>query len=341
MEAVAMRILLVDDDTFFTELISSSLSEMGLDDLTIAHSAEEALDLIKTQRLPFDCFLLDIMLDGMDGIELCQQLRARRASKAAPIIMITASTDTPLMTRAFDAGATDFLRKPLDHVELVGRIKTAMMLVDSARNEKRGRHALRALISFSSDFDLIDLSERVCFPDINGMVDYYQIENRLLRMQDGLFQMHLFRVQVRDFATINKRTERAHVMQQLHAIAATISQAVTVRNFMLAYLGDGTFVCCVIGRHSMVPDLFQAKLRHSAEDVLQSLPSCRDVDVVLDVSEISTKRILSRNQALTLLAHELDMVKAEQPESLPEVDAIESRIFTTIEEHELKLQASS
>ncbi|WP_322866640.1 PleD family two-component system response regulator [Aquicoccus sp. G2-2] len=335
-----MRILLVDDDTFFTDLISSSLAEMGLDDLTIAHSAEDALDLIESQRLPFDCYLLDIMLGGMDGIELCQQLRARRASQAAPIIMITASTDSPLMARAFDAGATDFLRKPLDHVEVVGRIRTAMMLVETTRNEKRGRHALRALISYSSDFNLIDLSERVCFPDINSMVDYYQIENRLLKMQDGLFQMHLFRVRVRNFSTLNKRTERAHVLQQLHAISATISQAVSAQNFMLSYLGQGSFVCCIIGRHSMVPDLFQAKLRHSAQDALSNVPSCKGVDVVLDVSEVSTKRILSRTAALSLLSRELEMVSSGQPPMLPEVRAIEERIFTAIDEHEHKLLAS-
>lgn len=332
-----MRILLVDDDTIFTELMSNRLAELGLDQITIAHSAEDALRLVEEQRLPFDCYLLDIMLGEMDGIELCRELRKRRDCRAAPIIMITSGVEAPLMERAFKAGATDFMRKPLDHTELVGRIRTAMQLVETTRNEKRGRHALQALISFASDFNLIDLTERVCFPDVNGMVDYYQIENHLLRMQDGLYQMHLFRVRVRDFTALNKRTERAKVMQQLHAISATISQTVTARRFLLAYIGRGRFVCCVIGRHSMVPDMFQARLRQNAQEALKHLPASGDLDVRLDVSEISSKRILSRSAALSLLADELEEATAVRSAALPEVDMIENKIFSMIEEEERKL----
>lgn len=335
-----MRILLVDDDTVFTDLITSELAELGIDDLTIAHSAEDAVNIVEDQRIPFDCYLLDIMLGEMDGIELCQHLRNRRECRAAPIIMITASTEEHLMERAFQAGATDFMRKPLDHPELVGRIQTAMLLVKAARNETRGRHALRALISFASDFNLIDLSERACFPDVNGMVDYYQIENRLLKMKDGLYQMHLFRVRVRDFATLNKRTERSSVMQQLHTISAAISQTVTARRFQLSYIGQGVFVCCIIGRHSMVPDLFQARLRQNAQDALQHLPDT-EADklpkITLDVSEISSRRILPRNAALTLLNRELEAAASGNITTLPEVDMIEHKIFSMIEEEEQKL----
>ncbi len=335
-----MRILLVDDDTIFTDLISSKLAELGLDDITIAHSAEDALSVVENQRVPFDCYLLDIMLGEMDGIELCQHLRSRRDCRVAPIIMITSSNEAHLMDRAFKAGATDFLRKPLDHAEMVGRIQTAMLLVKTTRNETRGRHALRALISFASDFNLIDLSERACFPDVNGMVDYYQIENRLLKMEDGLYQMHLFRIRVRNFATLNKRTERANVMQQLHAISAAISQTVTARRFQLAYIGQGIFVCCIIGRHVMVPDLFQARLRNNAQEALQQLPDAsaeKAMEVKLDVSEISSKRILSRNVALSLLTKELESAATPQTSTLPEVEMIEHKIFSMIEEEEQKL----
>ncbi|MCV2894236.1 response regulator [Lentibacter sp. XHP0401] len=336
-EAVTMRILLVDDDPIFTALITEKLAEMDLDEITVAYSAEDALDLVARERVPFDCYLLDIMLGGMDGIELCTQLRNRRECRAAPIIMITSGTEERFMERAFEAGATDFLRKPIEQTEIVGRIKSAMQLVETLKKEKQGRHALRALISFASDFDLIDLTERVRFPEVDGMVDYYQIENSFLRMKEGLYQMHLFRVRVRNFTALNNKSKRADILQQLQAISATISQTATAQRFQFAYIGRGCFVCCVIGRHYMIPDLFQLRLRQNATQALQNLPACDSLDVKLDVSEISSKRILSREDALTLLSKELQAVTAGASAILPNVDTIEHQIFSLIKEEGQKL----
>lgn len=332
-----MRILLVDDDRIFTDLLSSSLSARGLDDVTLAHSAEEALELVESQRVPFDCFLLDIMMDGIDGVELCSRLRQRRECRSAPIIMITSADAARHMERAFQAGATDFMRKPLDLAEMSGRINTAMLLVESTKKEQRGRVALRTLISYASDFNLIDLSQKVCFPDINGMVDYYQIENHLLRLKDGLYPLGLFRVQIRGFPKLNKRTERSTVLQQLHAISATIAETITDQRFLLSYIGHGRFVFCVIGRCTLVPQLVQSRLRANARQALQALADNGDHEITLDVAALTSHRLLTREDALDLLAHERDTLVDSQIATLPEIDSIEDRIFSKIEEQEQKL----
>ena len=197
-----MRILLVDDDPVFTELLCENLKARGFDDISVADSAYAAIETVDSQRIAFDCFLIDIMMEKMDGIELCAHLRQRAACQSAPMIMITAGEAETYMERAFEAGATDFMRKPLDPVELAGRINTAMLLVQTTRAEQQSRSALRALLSFASDFDLIDLAERVSFPDVDGMVDYYQIENKLLRMQKGFYPISLFRVEIRNFSAL-------------------------------------------------------------------------------------------------------------------------------------------
>ena len=72
-----MRILLVDDDPVFTELICANLHEWGFDDISHAESAAAAIELVENQRIPFDCFLIDIEMEQMDGIELCAVLRKR------------------------------------------------------------------------------------------------------------------------------------------------------------------------------------------------------------------------------------------------------------------------
>ncbi len=332
-----MRILLVDDDKIFTDLMSSKLCELGFDDLTIAHSAEEAINLVDEQRLPFDCYLLDIMLGKIDGIELCERLRSRTDCRIAPIIMITASSQAHLMDKAFASGATDFMRKPLNHTEMIGRINTAMLLVESTKKEKRGRNVLRTLISYASDFDLIDLAEPVCFSDVNGMINHYQLENKLLKMQDGIYSMNLFRIQIHNFEKLNKQTERSAVMQQLHAISATISETVRAQRFLFSYIGRGRFVCCIIGRHILVPQLFQSRLRERVREALMDLPAFDNMQVRLVVSALSQRRILSRKAAMSLLSKELKAAESSTSDVLPEVDKIEDRIFTRIREEEHKL----
>lgn len=332
-----MRILLVDDDTIFTDVLAAELTARGLKDVTVAHSAQAALDLVEAQRVPFDCYLLDIVMDGMDGVELCRRLRDRQDCRTAPIVMITSAPAAGYMGRAFEAGATDFMRKPLDLVEMEGRINSAMLLVESTRKQRRNRCALRTLISSVSDFDLIDLSQKVCFPDVAGMVDYYQIENHLLRMEEGAEPVSLFRVQIRDFARLRKRADRASLLGQLHAISVTISETVTARRFLLSYLGHGRFVFCVIGSCDVVPHLLQSRLRHDAREALHDLAAEEDFDLTLDVIALTAHRTLSRDTALQALAREMETVSASQRATLPEIELIEDRIFSKVDEQARKL----
>lgn len=108
-----MRILIVDDDRLFLELVSVNLEKKGLADLTFAVSAEDALKVIDKQIVPFDCVLLDIVMPDIDGIELCTNLRQRPEYRTTPIIMITASQSAKQMDCAFEAGATDFYENHL------------------------------------------------------------------------------------------------------------------------------------------------------------------------------------------------------------------------------------
>ncbi|MFK5998799.1 MAG: response regulator, partial [Rhodobacterales bacterium] len=67
-----MRILSVDDDPIILELLAAVLVSMGHTDVTTAGSATEALEIVKDDPEPFDCFLLDIQMPGIDGIQLCK-----------------------------------------------------------------------------------------------------------------------------------------------------------------------------------------------------------------------------------------------------------------------------
>lgn len=331
-----MRILLIDDDPVFTELLHSNLDAWGFDDITLADSAAAAIELVERQRVPFDCFLIDIMMEEMDGIELCAHLRGRAECRSTPMIMITAGDAAQYMERAFKAGATDFMRKPLDPVELAGRINTAMLLVKTTKVERHSRAALRALISFASDFDLIDLAERVSFPDVNGMVDYYQIENRLLKMQKGLYPISLFRVQIRDFAALFSNCERGNVLQHLQAISHVISETVSSRRFLMSYVGNGKFVLCMMEHTDIVPQLLQTRLSENVRQAIAELPDGKAHDIRLDIKSLTAHRIQSTQTALDVLAKEMTAAQSLKKATLPEIDVIEKEIFSQVEKEEMK-----
>ena len=109
-----MKILLVDDDETFRSLISVTLNSAGYTDVTAAESGEAALRLLANTDTPFDAFLIDIRMPGIDGIELCSCIRSMARYKKSPIIMITAFPDRVSMEDAFHAGASDYVSKPVD-----------------------------------------------------------------------------------------------------------------------------------------------------------------------------------------------------------------------------------
>lgn len=110
------RILVVDDDQAIAEMVGIVLRGKGFEVVTTADGAS-ALDSF--DRLDPDLVLLDLMLPGMDGIEVCRSLRRR---SGVPIIMLTARSDTADVVEGLEAGADDYLTKPFETEELVARI---------------------------------------------------------------------------------------------------------------------------------------------------------------------------------------------------------------------------
>lgn len=111
------RILVVDDDHAIAEMVSIVLRGKGFDVVTASDGAS-ALDAFP--QVSPDVVLLDLMLPGMDGIEVCRRLRKE---SGVPIIMLTARSDTADIVEGLEAGADDYLTKPFEPDELVARIK--------------------------------------------------------------------------------------------------------------------------------------------------------------------------------------------------------------------------
>lgn len=120
-----MRILAVDDDPFFRELVPIISAEAGFPEVTCCASGPKVLELLDKSEKPFDCFLVDISMPEMDGIELTRQLRSRPAYRNTPIIMLTSLRDMKNMDSAYRNGATDYITKPFEIAELGRRLRSA------------------------------------------------------------------------------------------------------------------------------------------------------------------------------------------------------------------------
>jgi len=117
---VTARILVVDDDTALAEMIGIVLRTEGFDTVFCADGAQ-AVDAWRTERP--DLVLLDLMLPGKDGIEICTDIRRE---SGVPIIMLTARSDTADVVSGLEAGADDYIVKPFNPKELVARIRTRL-----------------------------------------------------------------------------------------------------------------------------------------------------------------------------------------------------------------------
>jgi adenylate cyclase len=116
------RILVVDDTPANVRLLEAVLGPRGYEMLT-AGSGPEALAAMTTDHP--DLVLLDIVMPGMDGYEVCRRLRATRAGAVLPVVMITASGNEQKLL-ALEAGADDFIAKPFDQAELLARVHSLL-----------------------------------------------------------------------------------------------------------------------------------------------------------------------------------------------------------------------
>jgi CheY-like chemotaxis protein len=119
------KILLVDDNPQILSILTDLLRPLGYR-LFCAQNGGDALNLAE-QYLP-DLVLLDVMMPGMDGFSVCQQLRADPLLAQVPVVMITALDDRESRLRGFESGADDFVAKPFDYVELRARVATILRL---------------------------------------------------------------------------------------------------------------------------------------------------------------------------------------------------------------------
>ncbi len=137
------RILIVDDDSDFTQIISSMLVSHGM----LIRCLHEPSDLLHVlQEFTPDLILLDVMMPVINGFDLCRQLRSMPRWQDTPIVFLTAHSGVDARINAFDAGADDYLPKPVIEMELVARLKLRLERARLIR-DRADRDLLTGLLS--------------------------------------------------------------------------------------------------------------------------------------------------------------------------------------------------
>ena len=120
MTAMASRVLLIDDDVRLPELLRSYLEQNGV---ALSHAPDGTRGLVMLEQGAYDAVLLDVMMPGMDGLEVCRKIRSK---SNVPVIMLTARGDETDRVVGLELGADDYVGKPFSPRELLARLRAVL-----------------------------------------------------------------------------------------------------------------------------------------------------------------------------------------------------------------------
>ncbi|HET7439230.1 MAG TPA: response regulator [Nitrospira sp.] len=142
-----MSILIVDDSPDQQALLRSILGKAGYNDVLSADSARSASALLhldgETPSQRIDLILMDVLMPEQDGVETCRQIKRCAHFQDVPVIMVTAKNDLSNLKEAFAAGAMDYISKPVNSVELLARVSSALLLKQEMDRRKNRELELR------------------------------------------------------------------------------------------------------------------------------------------------------------------------------------------------------
>jgi two-component system sensor histidine kinase/response regulator len=128
------RILVVDDQPANVHVLDGMLGQLGYEIVPVTSGVEALRSL---EDLPADIVLLDALMPGMDGFEVCRRIRLKPELSEIPVIFLSAADDKAFIVRALEAGAVDYVTKPFNQTELISRVRTHLALKQARDRLKR------------------------------------------------------------------------------------------------------------------------------------------------------------------------------------------------------------
>ncbi len=321
-----MRILAVDDEPSILELLTTFLEAEDDNEIVTASSGEHALAIIETAENQFDCILVDIQMPEMNGITLCENIRAVPGYFHVPIIMLTAMSQKSYIEKAFSVGATDYVTKPFDFLELRCRLKAAAKIVYEYKRACDVADTARRMILDTGSENKPHPDEPLSIDGVDRVVGYTAFENYVLAMSRAkLLFATTFAVKIRGFSTLHNIVSTRELRSTLTVVAEAISELAPGAGNLISYRGGGVFLCFK-QRKTSIPHTH--RIMHVG--VPQSYGTTfmtRKSDVQLVIGEEISLVSISKTGVLLALRKAVDVVD-NQPFPDPEaVDTFRSTLL--------------
>ena len=246
------RILIADDQPMNVDILQTRLAVHGYEVLTAA-DGEEALAIARAQQP--DLILLDIMMPKMDGIEVCQHLKADPELPFTPIIIVTAKADSKDIVAGLEAGADEYLTKPVDQAALVARVKSMLRIkalhdtvqeqagrleVQSAQLAQWNRTLEERVAEQLGELERIGRLKRFLSPQLAELI-VSSGEERLLESHRR--EVTVVFCDLRGFTAFSETTEPEEVMGVLRVYHAVMGEQIfRFEGTLERFTGDGLMV---------------------------------------------------------------------------------------------------
>jgi len=226
------RILVIEDEPSQVEVLRYNLGKLGFQ---VQIEMDGEAGLLAALEDPPDLILLDWMLPKLTGIEVCRQLRAEKATREIPVIMLTARSEEGDKVRGLDIGADDFVTKPYSLKELVARVKAALRRPVSAVSAGQLKVA-------EVEVDLERHLVRVCGQSVETSPTEFRLLLTLMRAPDRVFSRDMLLDMVWGIsADMDSRTVDVHIgrLRRVLENAGATNPIRTVRGFGYALRSEG------------------------------------------------------------------------------------------------------
>lgn len=267
-----MKIIAVDDDKVSLELLGECLVHGGYESVDLETSPRTALNKIRDTHQIYDCILLDVDMPEMDGIELCSEIRKLDHHKNTPVLMITRYKHRSAVQKAFVKGATDYITKPFEVLEVLTRIKVAERLVQERKaaldsymavhSIEEGRQKTAPILDIrrpERTEPVFDLNEIQSADD--SVLSPTVFQNYLEQMtKSSSCNLNLVAVQIRRIDRIFRQTSAADFTIFLQSAAHAIVHHFRPNDVFVCQAGNGTFLVTLDASISFMPDHVESQI---------------------------------------------------------------------------------
>ena len=227
-----MKVLIAEDDRDIADLIALYVQRAGWEPHVVG-SGDAALTHARTQ--PLDVIILDVMLPGMSGLEVCRALRTASGTAHLPIIMVTARGDEGDRIVGLDIGADDYIPKPFSPNELIARIRALIRRSRRAESTDTALHYGTLTMDLSSH-TVLDNGQEVKLTAKEFLLLQYLLQHRGRVLSRDLLLTDVWSYHY----TGGTRTVDVHVRRLREKLPLLVDALVTVKQFGYKLVDDGT-----------------------------------------------------------------------------------------------------